>query len=174
MSTKTAPQVPLEVRDGGAAPAEKGNRPWGMMVEELEDKGEDSVVYAADLLFKYPKVPKHNEGIHINAKGGNPAGEMATLSLPALGAQDLQTLQFLMPKDLPHLNEKVVWDGSPSVYLQRQCLICFSGSKPELKTSVYIPGILDFASPNSYVHQCSGYRVYRCQLCTVTVPFMML
>jgi len=159
-STETAPQVPLEVGDGGAAPAEKGNRPWGMMVEELEDKDKDSAVYAADLLFKYPKVLKHNEGVHINAKGGNPAGEMATSSLPALGAQDLQTLPFLMPKDLPHLNEKVVWDGSPSVYLQRQCLICFSGSKPELRTSVYIPGIPDFATV--LTHMYTSAQVIMC------------
>jgi len=152
MSTETAPQVPSEVGDGGAAPAEKGNRPWGMMVEELEDEDEDSAVYVADSLFKYPKVPKHNEGVHINAKGGNPAGEMATSSLPVLGARDLQTLPFPMPKDLPCLNEKVVRDGSPSVYLQRWCLICFSGSKPELKTSAYVPGIPDFATVLTHMY----------------------
>jgi len=64
----------------------------------------------------------------------------------------LQTLPFPMLKDLPRLNKKVVWDGSPSVYLQRQCLICFSGSKPELKTSAYVPGIPDFATVLTHMY----------------------
>jgi len=168
-STKTTAQVPSGVRDGGAALEEKVNRPRGVMVEEVEDDDDashpsfpHSVVDVADSPFKYHRVPQHNEGISINTTGGNPVGEMATSSLPALGAQDSQPLPFPMPKDLPRVNKKAVWDGSPSVYLQRQCLICFSGSKPELKTSVYVLGISDFTAVLTHMHMCTSAQVIVC------------
>jgi len=139
------------------------------MVEEVEDEDDashlsfpHSVVDVADSPFKYHRVPQHNEGVSINTTGGNPAGEMATSSLPALGAQDSQPLPFPMPKDLPRMNEKAVWDGSPSVYLQRRCPICFSGSKPELKTLVYVLGISDFTAVLTHMHMCTSAQVIMC------------
>jgi hypothetical protein len=63
-----------------------------MTAEEVENEDDAShlpsphpAVDAADSLFKYPSVPKHNEDVHMNAKGGNSTGEFAT-SLPALDA----------------------------------------------------------------------------------------
>jgi len=168
-STETTAQAPSGVRDGGAVLEEKVNRPRGVMVEEVEDEDNAShppfphpVVDAADSPFKYHRVPQHNEGVSINTMGGNPAGEMAMSSLPALGAQDSQPLPFLMLKDLPRVNKKAVRDGSPSVYLQRWCPICFSGSKPELKTSAYVLGIPDFTAVLTNMHMCTSAQVIVC------------
>jgi hypothetical protein len=136
-------------------------------VEEVKDKDDTShlpsphqVVDVTDLLFKYPRTPNHNEGVPIDAKCGNPARDVATLSLPALEARELQPLPFPMLKDFPRVNEKVVLDGSPSVYLQRWCPVCFSGRKPELKTSVYVPGIPDFTT--LLTHICTSAQVIIC------------
>jgi hypothetical protein len=65
-----------------------------------------------------------------------------------------------MPKDFPRMNEKVVLDGSPSVYLQRQCPVCFSGRKPELKTLAYVLGIPDFTT--LLTHICTSAQVIVC------------
>jgi hypothetical protein len=70
-------------------------------VEEVKDEDDAShlpsphqAVDATDSLFKYPRAPNHNEGIPIDAKCGNPAGEVATSSLPALEARESQPLPF--------------------------------------------------------------------------------
>src|SRR5882757_4307133 len=52
-----------------------------------------------------------------------------------------QPLPFPMPRDYPHANESIPNASSPSVYLQRRCPICFSGSRPNLKTSACVPTI---------------------------------
>jgi hypothetical protein len=65
-----------------------------------------------------------------------------------------------MPKDSPCVNEVVIQDGSPSVYLQRQCPICFPGSKPELNTLAYVPGIPDFTA--ILTHICTSAQVIVC------------
>jgi hypothetical protein len=166
-SAETAPQAPSGIRNGGAAPEEKRDRPRGATVEEVKDEDDAShlpsphqAVDATDSLFKYPRTPNHNEGVPIDAKCGNPAGEVATSSLPALEARESQPLPFPMPKDFPRVNEKVVLDGSPSVYLQRRCPVCFSGRKPELKTSAYVPGIPDFTT--LLTHICTSAQVIVC------------
>jgi hypothetical protein len=92
-STKTTPQAPSGIRNGGAVLEEKRDQPWGAMVEEVKDEDDAShlpsphqAVDATDSHFKYPRAPNHNEGVPIDAKCGNPAREVATSSLPALEA----------------------------------------------------------------------------------------
>jgi hypothetical protein len=60
-------------------------------------------------------------------------------------AKDTDNIPFPFPllKDFPCMNEQTASDLLPSIYLQKQCLLCFSRNKPNLQTSTYIPGIVN-------------------------------
>ncbi len=59
-----------------------------------------------------------------------------TADTAGLPAEMCKSLPFPMPKEQSLIEENLPDTTSPSVYLQRRCLLCFSGCKPNLQACV--------------------------------------
>ena len=144
-----ASEDPLEVESMGGAIGGK-KQPRGVTVEETEDKDRSC-----------PQSVTNTSGSQGNrfaapVDGWNP-GE---LDKSQLGTPVLRPPPFPMPEDYPRVNEKTPNASSPSIYLQRHCPLCFSGSKPNLSHSACVSGLASSDKHvNPHLHQFSGHSL---------------
>jgi hypothetical protein len=85
------------------------------------------------------EAPAQNQWATVEEIEGE--GDEASRPPPPHSVTDvsgLQPLPFPMPREYPRVNESVPNVSSLSIYLQRQCLICFSGRKLNLNTSACV------------------------------------
>jgi hypothetical protein len=120
-------------------------RPRVVTVEEIEDEDRprsplrsQSVTSATESGRNRLTTPEQNGDIQCHIADGRPFGEP---DRSQLGVPVLQPLPFPMPGHFPRVEENTPSTSLPSVYLQRRCPICFSGSKPKLSNSACVSGL---------------------------------
>lgn len=127
-------------------------RPQGVTVEEIEDEE-----LSHFQLFPQPDdnaiEPRRNR-MEANRQDSSEPDESQ------LGALDLQPLPFPIPNYFPCVKENISTTNSPSLYLQKRCPICFSGTKPNLPSSACVSGLSNsHEHANLHLHQLPNHSL---------------